>query len=175
MGSNCPTGLTACGNGAVGIDNIWHDLDEQGKELGGGGNPLWHAKNLERNIAGSYIASYGLTPATDADDRLAGSYVRYYDSTGRTVVMERSEGVFLSTEDETSVQRKAQWIIDRGIGGVMFWELAGDFDWNATRNNGQGEYFIGSTLTRAFNTAFKTASLYENQRNTSQRRLVRLI
>ncbi len=167
VGSNCPTGLTACGNGAVGIDNIWHDLDEQGKEIGGGGNPLWHAKNLERNIAGSYIASYGLTPATDADDRLAGSYVRYYDSTlVAPWLWNAQKGVFLSTEDETSVQRKAQWIIDRGIGGVMFWELAGDFDWNATRNNGQGEYFIGSTLTRAFNTAFKTASLYENQRST---------
>ena len=167
VGSNCPTGVTGCGNGAVGIDNIWHDLDEQGKELGGGGNPLWHAKNLERNQAGTYIASYGLTPSTDVDDRLSGSYVRYYDATlVAPWLWNAQKGVFLSTEDETSVQKKAQWIIDRGIGGAMIWELAGDYDWNAARNNGQGEYFIGSTLTRVFNTAFKTATQYGNKRST---------
>jgi chitinase len=74
--------------------------------------------------------------------------------------------VFISTEDESAVQKKAQWIIDHGIGGVMFWELAGDYDWNATRNNGQGEYFIGTTLTRNFNTAFLNATPYANKRST---------
>ena len=167
VGTNCPTGVPNCGGGAVGIDNLWHDLDEQGKELGGGGNPMWHAKNLERNQAGSYIASYGLTPATDPDDRLTGTYTRNYNATlVAPWLWNAQKGVFLSTEDETSVQRKAQWIIEHGVGGVMFWELAGDYDWNATRNNGQGEYFIGSSLTRLFNSAFLTASPYGNKLST---------
>ncbi|MBY0573009.1 MAG: chitinase C-terminal domain-containing protein [Undibacterium sp.] len=163
-GTGCPTGVPLCGAGAVGIDNIWHDLDEQGKEMGGGGNPMWHAKNLEQNKPGSYIAAYGLTPATDPDDRMTGSYVRNYNATlVAPWLWNAQKGVFISTEDETSVQKKAQWIIDHGIGGVMFWELAGDYDWNASRNNGQGEYFMGSTLTRKFNTAFVNATPYENK------------
>lgn len=40
-----------CGNGAVGIDNIWHDLDKNGKEIGGGAVPMWHAKNLSTRPA----------------------------------------------------------------------------------------------------------------------------
>ena len=48
VGGNCPTGLKTCGDGAVGIDNLWHDLDEQGREVGAGSNPMWHAKNLRR-------------------------------------------------------------------------------------------------------------------------------
>src|SRR5215475_1830372 len=38
-----------CGDGAVGIDNIWHDTTASGEELGSGTNPIWHAKNLEKN------------------------------------------------------------------------------------------------------------------------------
>ncbi len=167
VGSNCPLGVPNCGAGAIGIDNVWYDLDENGKEVAGGGNPMWHAKNLEKNIAGSYLSAYGLTPATDPDDRLNGTYTRYYDATlVAPWLWNAQKKVFLSTEDETSVQKKAQWIIDHGIGGVMFWELAGDYDWYANRNNGQGEYFMGTTLTRLFNSAFLTASPYGNQRST---------
>lgn len=165
-GKTCPTGLPLCGDGAVGIDNIWHDLDEQGKELGGGGNPMWHAKNLERNQAGSYIASYGLTPSTDPDDVMSGTYTRFYDATlGAPWLWNAQKKVFISTEDEVSVQKKAQWIIDHGVGGVMFWELAGDYDWNASRNNGKGEYFMGTTLTKSFYNAFLNATPYGNLRS----------
>ena len=75
--------------------------------------------------------------------------------------------VFLSTEDEQSVQAKAQWVSDRGIGGILFWELAGDYDWDATRNNGKGEYYMGSTLTRQFYDAFQIAPPYGNKRSSS--------
>ncbi|MFJ3221392.1 glycosyl hydrolase family 18 protein [Kitasatospora sp. NPDC086801] len=37
--------IAPCGNGAVGIDNIWHDLGGAGQEVAAGSNPLWHAKN----------------------------------------------------------------------------------------------------------------------------------
>ena len=56
--------------GAVGIDNIWHDLDKNGKEIGGGAVPMWHAKNLEHAASlgittlPSYGQAWGLIPTT---------------------------------------------------------------------------------------------------------------
>ena len=38
---------------------------------------------------------------------------------------------------------KVDYVINNGLGGIMFWELAGDFDYDAAK----GEYFMGSTLT----------------------------
>src|SRR5262249_49952792 len=35
----------SCGNGAVGIDNVWHDEDGD-HEVPSGSNPMWHAQNL---------------------------------------------------------------------------------------------------------------------------------
>lgn len=37
-----------CGHGATGIDNMWHDVNAAGDEMGAGSNPMWHAKNLEK-------------------------------------------------------------------------------------------------------------------------------
>ncbi|MBU6953095.1 chitinase C-terminal domain-containing protein [Hahella sp. HN01] len=163
--NNCPPGTGSgdkndCGNGAVGIDNIWHDLDKQGNEMGAGSNPLWHAKNLAEGVAGSYIADYGLDPANDPTDVLTGSYSRHYDSTAVAPWLWNAEKrVFLSIEDEESIGVKAKYVADNGIGGVMFWELAGDYDWNADK----GEYFMGDTLTTQFYDAFKNATPYGDQ------------
>lgn len=154
VGSNCPTGLTECGDGAVGIDNIWHDLDDKGKEIPGGSNPMWHAKNLEKGIAGSYLASYGID-VTQPINQLTGTYQRNYNAAlAAPWLWNASKNVFLSTEDEQSIAQKAAWIDANNIGGVMFWELAGDYDWNAQRNNGQGEYYIGNTLTNLLYNTF---------------------
>ncbi|MBV1777260.1 chitinase C-terminal domain-containing protein [Burkholderiaceae bacterium DAT-1] len=167
VGSNCPNGLKTCGNGAVGIDNVWRDLDAAGKEIPGGGNPMWHAKNLEKGLAGSYLAAYGLKPGANPADTLSGTYTRYYNSTlVAPWLWNASKKVFLSTEDEQSTTQKAQWIVDHGVGGVMIWELAGDYDWNASRNNGAGEYFMGTTLTSIYQTAFAKAAPYNNKRAT---------
>ncbi|QNM98962.1 chitinase C-terminal domain-containing protein [Chitinimonas koreensis] len=152
--TQCGPGLTECGTGATGIDNIWHDLDANGVEMGAGSNPMWHAKNLEEGIVPSYLGLYGLTAAD-----LVGTYARNYDATlVAPWLWNASKKVFLSTEDETSIARKAQWVIDNGIGGVMFWELAGDY----AKTNGQ--YYIGQTLTTKLNDAFKSATVYGNKR-----------
>jgi GH18 family chitinase/chitodextrinase len=154
--ANCGPGLTECGVGAVGIDNIWHDLDQNGQEMGAGSNPMWHAKNLEKGIAGSYLSQFGLSAAN-----LTGTYVRNYDATlVAPWLWNATKKVFLSTEDEQSVQKKAEWIVANGVGGAMFWELAGDYDWNAAK----GEYVPGSTLTKLFASNFKTASPMGNKR-----------
>ena len=142
----CPISLKTCGDGAVGIDNLWHDT-ENGREVGAGSNPMWHAKNLERQQAGSYLRSYGLDPTQPAN-QIVGTYTRYYDSTlVAPWLWNASKKVFLSTEDETSIARKAAWVESNDVGGVMMWELAGDYAWDAQRNGGQGEYFMGTTLT----------------------------
>jgi chitinase len=146
--ANCPKGTgegdkNSCGNGAVGIDNLWHDT-ENDREVPAGSNPLWHVKNLEKGIVGSYSAAYGLTPETDPSDALTGTYTRHYDSVAVAPwLWNDSKKVFISTEDEESMATKVDYVINNGLGGVMFWELAGDFDYDAAK----GEYFMGSTMT----------------------------
>jgi chitinase len=154
----CPRGTTACGDGARGIDNIWHD-QENGQEVGAGSSPMWHAKNLEKGVTGSYLPAYGLTPATDPEDKLTGTYTRNYNSTLVAPWLWNAEKkVFLSTEDEQSLGAKADYVVNQGLGGVMIWELAGDYRFDAARNAGKGEYYIGDTLTTVLYDKFKSAS-----------------
>ncbi|MBU8900308.1 chitinase C-terminal domain-containing protein [Corallococcus sp. M34] len=171
--TKCPPGTgpnvgstVPCGNGAIGIDNLWHDKNSLGAEVGSGSNPMWHAKNLQAGLQGSYVTAYGLDPVNDPTDKLTGTYVRSYSaSLVAPWLWNATKKVFLSTEDEESIAVKAQYVVDRGIGGIMFWELAGDYAFDATRNNGQGEYFMGSTMTNLIYDKFKTASPYRNLRS----------
>nr|WP_197973009.1 chitinase C-terminal domain-containing protein [Streptomyces gossypiisoli] len=159
--TDCPagSGLTKCGDGAIGIDNLWHDLDTSGKESPAGSNPMWHAKNLEKGIVGDYVTRYGFP----ADTTLTGTYARKYDATlVAPWLWNAQKKVFLSTEDEQSVAAKADYVVDRGIGGTMVWELAGDYAWNAT----EGQYEPGSALTTLMYEKFKSASPYGAQRST---------
>ncbi|WP_431784230.1 chitinase C-terminal domain-containing protein [Streptomyces chumphonensis] len=159
--SNCPagSGLTKCGDGASGIDNLWHDLDTEGVESPAGSNPMWHAKNLEEGIVGDYVTQYGFP----ADFSLTGSYARKYSNTMESPwLWNAQKRVFLATEDEQSVRAKAQYVVDQGIGGTMMWELAGDYDWNATK----GQYETGDTLTTIMYDAFKAATPYGAERAT---------
>ncbi|MDN3380555.1 MULTISPECIES: glycosyl hydrolase family 18 protein [unclassified Pseudoalteromonas] len=133
-----------CGNGAVGIDNLWHDKNDVGEEMAAGSNPLWHVKNLENGIVGTYLGVYGLTPEADVNDQLTGTYARHYDSVAVAPwLWNADKKVFLSIEDEESMATKVDYVINNGLGGIMFWELAGDFDYDSAK----GEYFMGSTLT----------------------------
>ncbi len=163
--SKCPAGtgggtVQKCGNGAVGIDNLWHDLDVSSKEVPAGSNPMWHAMNLASGRPGSYLAAYGLNPATNPADRLTGTYVRHYDATlVAPWLWNAQKQVFISTEDEQSLGVKAQYVANRGIGGVMFWEFAGDYAFDTARN----EYFIGNTLTSTLYNKLKTAGAYGNR------------
>ncbi|GHC85650.1 chitinase C-terminal domain-containing protein [Streptomyces flavofungini] len=153
--TDCPagSGLTKCGDGAVGIDNLWHDKDDKGKESPAGSNPMWHAKNLEKGVVGDYVTKYGFP----ADTKLSGTYARKYDSTLVAPWLWNAEKkVFLSTEDEQSVRAKADYVVDKGIGGTMVWELAGDYKYNSAK----GQYEIGDTLTTAMYDKFKSASPY---------------
>ncbi|WP_419244217.1 chitinase C-terminal domain-containing protein [Photobacterium leiognathi subsp. mandapamensis] len=168
-----------CGYGATGIDNMWHDLDPDGKEMGAGSNPMWHAKNLENGVFGSYASAYGLDPANDPEDKLVGTYTRNYDDVAVAPWLWNAEkSVFISTEDKASVSVKADYVIDKEIGGIMFWELAGDYncyllDANGKRTStidatekacasGNGEYHMGNSMTKAIYDKFKSATPYGN-------------
>jgi chitinase len=165
--NQCPPGTggspqNQCGAGAVGIDNLWHDKNSLGAEVPAGSNPLWHTRNLQLGKAGSYAAAYGLDPATDPTDRLTGVYQLQYDPTlVATWLWNDTKKVFLSVEDEESIQQKANYIVNKGIGGVMFWELAGDYSYDAAK----AEYGMGSDLTNVFYQTFKTATPYGNKRD----------
>ncbi|HHF3125218.1 TPA: glycosyl hydrolase family 18 protein [Vibrio alginolyticus] len=168
-----------CGHGAIGIDNMWHDTDPKGNEMGAGSNPMWHAKNLENGIWGSYTAAYGLDPVNDPSDKFVGTYTRHYDSVAVAPWLWNAEkSVFLSTEDKASIEVKADYVIDKEIGGIMFWELAGDYncyvlDANGNRTAvdateqacaaGNGEYHMGNTMTKAIYDKFKSATPYGNK------------
>ncbi|MCK8112341.1 glycosyl hydrolase family 18 protein [Vibrio sp. 2CM40D] len=168
-----------CGHGAIGIDNMWHDTDPKGNEMSAGSNPMWHAKNLENGIWGSYAAAYGLDPVNDPSDKFVGTYTRHYDSVAVAPWLWNAEkSVFLSTEDKASIEVKADYVIDKEIGGIMFWELAGDYncyvlDANGNRTAvdateqacaaGNGEYHMGNTMTKAIYDKFKSATPYGNK------------
>ncbi|HCZ9271148.1 TPA: chitinase C-terminal domain-containing protein [Vibrio alginolyticus] len=168
-----------CGHGVIGIDNMWHDTDPKGNEMGAGSNPMWHAKNLENGIWGSYAAAYGLDPVNDPSDKFVGTYTRHYDSVAVAPWLWNAEkSVFLSTEDKASIEVKADYVIDKEIGGIMFWELAGDYncyvlDANGNRTAvdateqacaaGNGEYHMGNTMTKAIYDKFKSATPYGNK------------
>ncbi|WP_061009230.1 glycosyl hydrolase family 18 protein [Vibrio sp. CUB2] len=168
-----------CGHGAIGIDNMWHDTDPKGNEMGAGSNPMWHAKNLEKGIWGSYAQAYGLDPVNDPSDKFVGSYTRHYDDVAVAPWLWNAEkSVFLSTEDKASVEVKADYVIDKEIGGIMVWGLAGDYncyglDANGNRTTidateqacaaGNGEYHMGNTMTKAIYDKFKSATPYGNK------------
>lgn len=168
-----------CGYGAVGIDNLWHDKNAAGDEMGAGSNPMWHVMNLAQGIFGSYSTAYSLDPVSNPEHQLVGSYTRHYDSVAVAPWLWNAEKkVFLSTEDKASINIKADYVIDKEIGGIMFWELAGDyncyvFDANGNRTTvdatenacktGNGEYHMGNTMTKAIYEKFKSATPYGNK------------
>ena len=181
--NNCPDGTgegdkNNCGNGAIGIDNIWHDTDPKGNEMGAGSSPIWHVKNLERAIWGSYSSSYSLDPVNDPSDRLVGDYKRYYDNVAVAPWLWNEEKkVFLSIEDKESIYEKAEYVSEKGIGGIMFWELAGDYNCYTLNESGvrvsidkteracatgNGEFHMGNTMTQTIYERFKQALPYQN-------------
>lgn len=145
-------GVKTCGMGATGIDNVWYDLDTNGNPVPGGGNPLWHALNLQNAIVPSYLDAYGVT-----EKAITGTYSPQYSATlAAPWLWNATRKVFLSTETAQSIAAKTSYVVNNGIGGIMIWELAGDYAWNAARN----EYFMGYTLTSNIAAAFRSAAPY---------------
>ena len=55
------------------------------------------------------------------------AYTRYWDDEAMVpYIHSESEGVFITYDDPESMQLKVDFILDKGLGGAMFWELSGD-------------------------------------------------
>ncbi|MFJ3221394.1 glycosyl hydrolase family 18 protein [Kitasatospora sp. NPDC086801] len=155
-GGRGPANAQSCGMGAVGIDNVWHDLENE-REVGAGSNPLWHTKNLQDGRTPGYLRSYGVDTGLPTG-QLTGTYAeKYSDPLQASWLWNDAKKVFLSTENEKSVDAKAKYIADKGVGGAMIWELAGDY---TKRSN--GEWGMGYDLTTRLDNALKGAGASGN-------------
>ncbi|WP_354004734.1 glycosyl hydrolase family 18 protein [Vibrio stylophorae] len=158
---------TPCGWGATGIDNIWHDKDAQGREMGAGSMPMWHAMNLANatklgiNVMPSYGPEWGLD-ANNPDHVLQGEYQRHWDDATKSAwLWNATKKVFLSIEDADSLMPKLDYIIDNGIGGMMVWEMAGDYGFDPVAN----EYTFGTTMTDLAYNSFLQATPMDMKHN----------
>ncbi len=154
-GQPCPAGTggnTACGNGAQGINNLWHDLDANGNQIGAGVNPVWHLKNLQQGIVGDYVASYGV-PTT-----ITGTYSHHFDNVSKNEwLWNATTRTYLSGDQEQAMTAKANYVADSGLGGVMIWELAGDYDWNSAK----GQYEMGDSLVSLLHSTLSSTTPYD--------------
>jgi chitinase len=157
--TKCPAGTgasigstTKCGNGAVGIDNLWHDLDGNGNQVPSGVNPIWHVLNLQKGVVGDYVSAYG-SPTTP----LAGQYTHHFDPVTKTEWWwNDTTKTFLSGDADEAIQAKADYVAAKGLGGVMIWELAGDYGYNSQK----GQYEIGSTLVDRIHATLSASQPY---------------
>ncbi|MGR5241849.1 glycosyl hydrolase family 18 protein [Photobacterium damselae] len=166
--STCPEGTTVCGWGAEGIDNIWHDSDKQGNEIKAGVVPMWHAMNLmhadKLGMQGSmpsYGPAWGLDP-NNAKDKVEGTYERVWNHELQTAWLWNDlKKVFLSIEDKESLKPKLDYIVDNGLGGMMVWEMAGDYRFDKEKN----EYVMGTEMTDYAHDVFTQAPPMEIKHN----------
>ena len=70
------------------------------------------------------------------------SFTRYWDSQALVPYLHsETEQIFISYEDTESLQYKIDFILDKGLGGAMFWELSGD-----TQNQELGSFLSQGLL-----------------------------
>lgn len=146
-------GTSKCGAGAVGIDNLWHDLDASGNQVGAGVNPIWHVLNLQKGVVGDYVKSYG-SPTT-----ITGTYAHNFDPvTKNEWWWDAQTQTLLTGDSDQAITAKADYVSQQGLGGIMIWELAGDYALNQTT----GQYGIGSTLTGIVHDRLAASAPYGN-------------
>jgi chitinase len=58
-------------------------------------------------------------------------FIRYWDKTAKAPYLyNASDSIFISYDDTTSIALKTKYTIEKGLGGIMFWELSLDADEN---------------------------------------------
>jgi chitinase len=58
-------------------------------------------------------------------------FVRYWDTVAKAPYLYNpADSVFISYEDTVSIRLKTRYASDNGMGGIMFWQLAGDTEKN---------------------------------------------
>ncbi|MGK5728216.1 chitinase C-terminal domain-containing protein [Streptomyces sp. URMC 124] len=99
-----------------------------------------------------YLKSYGLNTARE-QNKLRGRYEgECSPELEAPWLWNADKKVFLSIENERSIDAKVHYVKDKGISGVMLWELAGDY---AERPG--GEYGMGYDLTTRLDKSLRAA------------------
>ncbi|NKF05582.1 DUF5011 domain-containing protein [Clostridium gasigenes] len=119
---------------ASGEYNLWGDDDNKdGKPDPAGANPLWHVLNL-----------------MEKDPNLKVNW----DDVGKVpYVWQGDKKVFLSFENEQSIDERVKYIENKNLGGALIWVMNGDYGLNPNYVKGsdktnEGKYTWGDTLTK---------------------------
>jgi chitinase len=57
------------------------------------------------------------------------AFTRHYDSSAASPFLwNETDSIFISYDDEVSFAAKMQYVREKGLGGVMFWEYTEDVD-----------------------------------------------
>lgn len=93
----------------------------------------WKGVPPENN--GLYQINSGVWPEparySDIRERMEdkNGFVRYWDTIALAPYLyNATDSIFISYEDTVSIKLKTKYVIDRGMGGIMFWQLGGDTD-----------------------------------------------
>jgi chitinase len=102
-------GVPFYGYGWSDVPNVNHGLHQQYE---GRPNGTWDVGAFEYNdLAANYV----------------GVYERYWDETAQVPwLYYPDEGIMITYDDPESLTAKAQYAVDNGLGGIMFWELSQD-------------------------------------------------
>ena len=85
-------------------------------------------------------------------DSTTSGFARYWDDNSKVPYVWNPVSATLYTyEDEISLENKCNYVLNKGLGGIMIWELSGDYPANG-----------GSTLTSIINNTFSKDSLRIN-------------
>ncbi|MGL5328168.1 MAG: glycosyl hydrolase family 18 protein [Peptostreptococcaceae bacterium] len=117
---------------ATGKYNIWGDPDENGNIIPAGANPLWHVLNLMEQDPNLKV---------------------HWDDVGKVpYIWQNNEKVFLTFENEQSIDERLKYIEEKNLGGALIWVMDGDYGLNPDYVEGstdinEGKYTYGDTLT----------------------------
>lgn len=120
---------------ASGKYNLWGDDDNNdGTPDPAGANPLWHVMNLAEEDPNFNV---------------------HWDDVGKVPYLwQDQEKVFLSFENQQSMDERIKYIEDKNLGGALIWVMNGDYDENPNYVKGSEDpakadkYIIGDTLTK---------------------------
>ncbi|WP_283697427.1 glycosyl hydrolase family 18 protein [Clostridium perfringens] len=126
---------------ASGKYNIWgDDLNNDGVLEPAGANPLWHVLNLMEQDPNLKV---------------------YWDEISKVpYVWQNDEKVFLSFENEKSIDARLEYIQNKNLGGALIWVMNGDYGLNPNYVEGsnkinEGKYTFGDTLTKRLSQGLK--------------------
>lgn len=144
------TGLNGTSNKpATGKYNTLGDLDENGNQIPAGVNNLWHAMNLMEQDSNLKV---------------------HWDNVGKVPYLwNNNEKVFLTFENEQSIDERLKYIEENNLGGALIWTMDGDYDLNPNYVEGstdlnEGKYIFGDTLTKKFSNGLRVMG--PNKKNT---------